>query len=525
VAPPQDTAAFFTAAKRQKQIVCKLAAENPTVFNEYVLMDERTGKRIVQAPMHDQWQELISSYHHLVLWAHVDAGKTNQLSIGRVLWELGRNPNMRVVIVSKTSHLAKKIVRSCGQYIEKSEALHEVFPGLLPANDAALPWTSYSLTVERTVMAKDASIQACGNYGNIQGSRIDLLILDDILDFENTRTSTPRQHLWDWLRGTLFNRLTEHARVVFIANAFHPDDAAHRLAREPRFMSFRFPVINPQGQLTWPTHWPHSRINEQRDLLGPLEFSRALLCQARDDESARFKREFIDGCKAQGAGLSFVSSAADLYAELGLTEDGQEECADASVRYLDDDFTTPANGPVRFYTGVDLAVSRHDHADLTCLFTIAVLPNFKRRICEIRSGRWSAPEILEKIRDTYTRFGSLFIVENNAAQQYIVDMLAERSPVPVKAFTTGKQKAHPEFGVEGLATEFSNKRWIIPSTKGGGAGAHREIDEWMIELLSFDPSAHPGDRLMASWFAREGARAEELQLAGGSGSVTARVIG
>lgn len=504
--------------------MCALARREPTVFNEYVLRTEQTGERITQAPMHDRWQELITNYNQLVIWSHVDAGKTNQISVGRVLWELGRNPNIRIAIVSKTSALAKKIVRSIAQYIEKSTELHDVFPNLRPATDSQLPWTSYQLTVERSVTAKDPSVQACGNYGNIQGARIDLLIIDDILDFENTRTAVPREHLWQWLRGTLFNRLTENARIIVMANAFHPDDAAHRLAREPRFMAFKFPVIDSQGRLTWPEHWPHSRINEQRDILGALEFSRALLCQARDDEAARFKREFIDRCRAQGQGLNFVSCAADLYAELGLEQEAEEEGAESTVRYLDDDYGAPANGPIRFYSGVDLAVSKRDSADQTCIFTLAVLPNFKRRVCEITTGRWSAPEILAKIKDTYQRFGSLFIVENNASQQYIVDMLADSSPVPVRAFTTGRQKAHPEFGVEGLATEFANMRWIVPSGVAGREQA-REVDSWIIEMLHFDPTAHTGDRLMASWFAREGARAEEMRGDSGASSVGVRIIG
>lgn len=503
--------------------VAARARKDPNAFCSYVLRDERNGKRIHQAPMHTAWHRMIDDHPRLVLWSHVDGGKTNQIAIGRVLYELGRNPNLRVAIVSKTAELAKKIVRGVGQYIEKSPELRKVFPQLKPANDPSLPWTSFQLTVERPVRAKDASVTSTGNFGNIHGSRIDLLILDDVLDYSNTRTSTPRESLWQWVRSTVMGRLTESARVIVIGNAWHPDDLLHRLEKEPRFVGFRFPVISPSGELTWPDHWSHKRIQEAREDMGPLEFSRALLCQSRDDETARFKREFIERCLAKGQGLRLVTSATELTDDLiagGMCLSAEELAAAESARRLGvlQDSTL---GGLRFYTGVDLAVQKHDHADHTVLFTIVVFPNGERRVCEIRAGRWNAPEILKEIEDCHFRFGSTFVVENNAAQDYIVQMIQSKTAIPVIPFTTGRQKAHHEFGVESLAAEFAAGKWIIPC---GPAGKQRgkEIDAWIGELVGYDPTAHTGDRLMASWFAREGARAGGGH---GTGSVGVRVFG
>jgi hypothetical protein len=515
---PEQKAVLAGQLRNSLRNVAQLARRDPNIFCQYVLKDERNGHAIRQAPMHHKWHELITAYPRLVLWSHVDGGKTNQIAIGRTLWELGRNPNLRVAIVSKTADLAKKIVRAVGQYVEKSAQLREVFPNLRPANDPSLPWTSFQLTVERSVRAKDASVQATGNYGNIHGSRIDLLILDDVLDHVNTRTPTPRESLWQWVRSTLFGRLTENARVIMIGNAWHPDDLLHRIEKEPRFVGYRFPVVSPSGVLTWPAQWPHKRIDEARQDMGPLEFSRALLCQARDDETARFKREFIDKGLVRGQGRRLVQSSVELYNDLALdgiavnVEELQAAEAARRLGVLD----SLGYAGIRFYTGVDLAVSKAQSADLTVLFTIAVFPNGDRRVLWIDSGRWSAPEILGKIRDTYTNFGSVFIVENNAAQQYIVDMVNAATAIPVRPFTTGAQKAHPEFGVESLAAEFAGGKWIIPCGPDGKTRS-REIDAWLGELIGYDPQAHTGDRLMASWFAREGARADQPKQRGGVG--------
>jgi hypothetical protein len=518
------------AARAARRAVARLARDDASVFNQFVLRDERTGRRIKQAPMHRRWHRLIDQHTRLVMWAHVDAGKTQQVSVGRVLWELGRNPNLRSVVITKTSDLAQKIVRATGQYIEKSDALREVFPDLRPSSDPSLPWTSQKLTVERSSFgAKEASVQAAGVYGNILGTRIDLLVLDDVIDEVNTRTATPRDHLWQWVRATLFGRLSEDARVVVMGNAWHPEDLLHRLAREPRFLGYRFPVRDEAGALTWPEHWSEDRIEKARLDMGPLEFSRALLCQARDDDTARFKREWIDRCTARGRGLRLLHTAEELFAEIAAgvypdcpvnAEEALElhHAADAAWRLGDTSAEPPLD--VRFYTGVDLAVQSHSAADLTCVFTIAVLPNGDRRVMAVESGRWAAPEILRRIADHHSRYGSVCIVENNAAQDYIVQILRATSAVPVHGFATGKQKASPEFGVESLAAEFEAGKWIIPS---GPSGTERgkELDAWVMELIHYEPPpAHTGDRLMACWFAREGARPGER----GRGSVGVRVF-
>jgi hypothetical protein len=96
------------------------------------------------------------------------------------------------------------------------------------------------------------------------------------------------------------------------------------------------------------------------------------------------------------------------------------------------------------------------------------------------------------------------MVENNAAQDYMRQWLQSYTAVPVRGYTTGRTKAHPTLGVESLAVEMENGKWIIPSDQHGRS--HPEIEAWCNECLFYSPSAHTGDRLMAAFFAREAAR-------------------
>lgn len=458
-------------AQHARAMLCRAARTDPAAFNAFVLKDEQTGAGIALAPMHREWHRLLARHDRLNIIAHVESAKTSQLSVGRVLWELGRDSNTRVVIVSNTAAQAQKIVRSISGYLERSKELREVFPDLKPS--PAGPWTNTQLTVERVGSPKDPSVQATGVHGSIVGARIDLLILDDLLDYENARTPGLREDLWSWVHSTLFGRLTANARVISVGNAYHRDDFLHRLERNPIWHTARFPVISADGKPSWPERWTLERITKKRDELGPLEFARQMLCQARDDNEARFKREWVDLALQRGNGRNLVHAVA----------------------------TVPPGCSI--YTGVDLAVQQHASADLTAFVTICVHPNGDRELLNIESGRLAGPDIVRRISELHHRYQGIFFVENVGAQDFILQFLRAGTAVPVRPFTTGKNKVHPEFGVESLAAEMAAGKWVIPNQSGR---MHPEVDALVNEMLYYDPRAHTGDRLMAMWFAREAAR-------------------
>jgi len=460
----------------QKQV--EIARHDADTFMEYVLRDESTGHAITQSPVQSDWHHKAEEHDRLLIWSHIESGKTQQISIGRTLWTLGRNPNARVCIVSNTHEQAGKIVRTIAKYIESSSELRRVFPKLMP--DKGSPWTGHQLFVQRPTVAKDPSVQATGIHGNITGARIDYLILDDMLDYENTRTPAGREDLWNWYHATLSGRLTSKARVIVVGTAYHPDDFLHRLARSPGWSAFRYPALHEDGVTPrWPDRWPPERLARKKVELGPLEFARQMMCVARDDSESRFKKEWVDRCLERGRGKFLCRALAAL----------------------------PPG--IRTYTGVDLAVQRHSSADLTVLFTIAVHPNGDREVLNIESGKWTGPEIVGRMLDNHRRFFSIVRVENNAAQDFILQFARNVSAIPLQAHTTGRNKANPEFGVESIATEMANGKWIIPS---GDGKLHPEVDRWITEMLYYDPAGHTGDRLMASWFAREGARTGSVQV-------------
>lgn len=447
-------------------------------FAELVIRDDETGEPIKQAPIHRKWTELCNSQKRLIIWSHINSGKTTQLSIARSVWKLGRDTSRRICILSNTSSIASKIVKAIASYIKDNETVHKVFPHLKPS----LPWTTSELQVEREGNSKDPSVRAVGVHGALTSARVDDLVIDDILDPENTGTEKERKKLSNWYKAVAVGRLTRRATILVVGTAYSPHDLLHDLSKQPKWRWFRFPIISNTGAITWPEAWDQARIDFMRAELGPAEFARQLLCRARDDDEARFKQEWIDLALKRGEDCKLVYSLDELAEELSEEEFSR----------------------VKAFTGVDLSTGKKKKkTDRSSFFTFFQFPNGDRRLALIESGKFTGPEIIQKVEDTHTRYGSLIAVEDNGAQAYILQFATEGSNVPVVPHTTGKSKRDPVLGVESLAIELANNKWIFPNDHGK---IHPEISEFINDMLFFDPKKHTGDRLMSAYFARELAR-------------------
>lgn len=459
--------------------VCR---EDVNEFCAYVGRDAETNERIIQEPIHEQFQALADEVRRLILMSFPESGKTSQLGILRILFELGKNPNLRIAVVSKKADKAIEIVKAVRSYIDKSAELAEVFPELIPGDT----WTESTLIVRRQVHSRDPSVQALGLWEAVTGSRIDILIFDDALDAENTENPDVRKKVLKRIRGTFIDRVARGGRILFLTNAWHPEDAAHVLEKEGGWHCARYVSVDEDGNLAWPAKWDHKRLAEARADMGPLEFARAHLCRARDEGESPFDEDAL-------------KQAITLASELEL------------VHSLD-----PAELPPGAFTvtGVDLATGeKKKGSHLTALSTILFWPtDHSRQLLWVESGKWSSSQIRDHVLDHDRRYLPVFVVENNAAQRWILDIIRNQADLPehlrrlptLVPFTTGANKAHPQFGVEGLAVEIHRGDWRLPLS--GPDKAVDEVRALIADMRYYVRGAHTGDRLMATWFAREFAR-------------------
>jgi hypothetical protein len=203
-----------------------VAQEDINFFCEYVMRDEK-GNAFVQFPLHKIWHGFINlcESHRIspVILAPWGSGKSQQIAIARVLWEIGRNPSIRIKLVCNSDDNAKLRVASIGRYIKDSKEYHAVFPEVVPDRDAF--WSAHALFVKRKGQSVDPTVDAKGILSTGIGGRADLIVFDDIVDMRNAiEQPALRQKVKDSFSNVWMSRLDVDGRAWYIATAWHHDD-------------------------------------------------------------------------------------------------------------------------------------------------------------------------------------------------------------------------------------------------------------------------------------------------------------
>src|SRR5437763_1868399 len=124
------------------------------------------GGPIRQAEVHTELQAFLSAHRKALIELPRDHGKSVQVC-GRVLWELGRNPGLRVKLVCATDPLAADRSRFLRDAIAGNPVLRRVFPDLTPGE----PWAAEAFTVARPADVIGPTVSAVGVGTGSTGGR------------------------------------------------------------------------------------------------------------------------------------------------------------------------------------------------------------------------------------------------------------------------------------------------------------------------------------------------------------------
>lgn len=422
---------------------------------------------VKQQWFHNEWQDLLTRHPRVLVLAPRSHGKTTQISVGRAISELGRDPNLRIKIITQADDKAKRILSEITANISENPSVKELYPNLKPAKKGT--WSAHAITVQRNLISKDPSIEACGVLSTGTGGRADLLFFDDIVDFRNAiQNPALRKVVKEAYKDVWVNTLEPEGRVFYIATPWHQDDLTHELLKNPEYFTKEY-AINPNFDPLWEEKWPADRLKARMREIGRRAFDRAFRNKALSEEEQTFKPEILS--------LNFTSS--------NMHPDKSWPC----------------------YTGVDLALGLKSSKSYTVIFTIARDPEGKRWVKDIQRGQFSSPDTAKRILRAWKDFSPVIIrVENNAYQQSILQWLQDLGvgEVPVEGFYTGRNKMRLDEGVPSLATEFENSRWVIP-IKDHPKECTCPMCVWVDELTSY-PIGDTDDTVMASWLASSALR-------------------
>jgi len=265
--------------------------------------------------------------------------------------------------------------------------------------------------------------------------------------------------------------------LVVHNTAWNLEDLLHEQVKNPRAdVRKRYKAILPNGESLWPERWPIEKLQELKEETGSIAFSKSYLNEAISSEDAVFKSSWIDEAKKKGRDRKLLYNL-----------EGQDQ------------------QKMTIAMGVDLAISQKETGDYTAFAVVGEMEDGTKIPLYLAQEKLTFAQTQEMIKDLYQRFNPALIkVESNAYQAALVRDMQDNTSLPIKGYSTGGEKFDPDVGLQSIAVEMENGKWILPYSQESHS-TMKIVDTLTDGMLRF-PSGHTEDILMALWFANTGLR-------------------
>ena len=164
--------------------------------------------------------------------------KSTVITVNYSTFRIALNPNIRIIVVSKTLIKAREFVYAIKQRLShprwlKLQTTYGPEGGWKQDADTWRVDTVYLGSDARNSSEKDPTIQALGMGGQIYGARADLIILDDCI---TTANAHEYEKQIDWLQKEVITRLGKNGKLLIVGTRIAPSDFYKEL-REPKYWS------------------------------------------------------------------------------------------------------------------------------------------------------------------------------------------------------------------------------------------------------------------------------------------------
>lgn len=217
--------------------------------------------------------------------------KSSVITIGYTLHRITQDPNIRVLIANATLQNAKTFLREIKGHLEKNTTLRLAYGDLTNKQDK---WTETEIIVSnRTKNLKEPTILAAGVGQSLTGLHFDLIIGDDIVNYDSVNTPEQIDKTRRWW-GDAMSLLEPDGQAILIGTRYHYADLYGSIIET---MSDEY---NPQVHAAiskdtplFPSRFSREKLKELKREQGSYMFSAQYLNSPVDDESAKFKKDWI----------------------------------------------------------------------------------------------------------------------------------------------------------------------------------------------------------------------------------------
>lgn len=424
------------------------------------------------------------------------------------LWRMMENPDIKIAVISKSKDQAKKFMKTMNNRLTHPdfEKLQNAFAPAGGWKTKQSSWTSeYLYLSNASTENRDPTLQVKGIGAQLYGSRLDLIILDDV---EDTASAKQWEDHLNWINTEVFSRLppsggqlvivgTRLANKDLYSEAINPE---HYGGEESPYTLLSMPTVledsdDPEKMLTlWPKsdkpRMPHEKPNadgsydawtptwaiKQRNNMSAAQWQR-MYQQKTSSEDTVFSEAAIRQCiDGRGPGLIPVNSIAGRVNGM----DGLHIIA--GIDPAASNFTAFTCYGIDFKTGERFIIDLHNEKTM------------------------SLSKIHQKIYEWTDKYGVReWLIEDNAAQTFLVQDDGLRSNLATKGSklsgfkTLGYNKNDQELGVAGMASLFETQKIHLPSPK---ESVH--VKSLIEQLVVWDPTVsqkiQKTDQVMSLWF-------------------------
>ena len=455
-----------------------------------------TGDPYETADFHQNWiqsiLQAIDEGGEQMILSPPRHGKTDLLTHFAV-WQICRNPNVRIMWVGGNEEIAKNAVGAVVDHLEHNEKLIEDFCGpgqtFKPKNRSGKSWTSGQFTIAtRTVTGiKSPTMVAVGKGGKILSRDCDLIIADDIEDHGTTIQPSAREQTRQWWTTTLSSRKEEHTAIVIIGSRQHPEDLYNFLLENPQVTTIveeahSTECVLPELDIDvhtdcmlWASKrsykWLLSRLQAAETTGGKAIFEMVYLNKAFVDGITMFDVEEVDLCRDVNRTIGNIPAGTHLIAGLDPASTGFQAC---------------------FLWAVNTDTGKMYMVDIEN---------------EQGGGIIQAKETIKK---WYEKYGlAHWVIEENGFQRAIrqdkdLKDYCARMGIYLEGHQTQKNKFDPIFGVGSMRELFKEELISLPY---GSAESETKSNIYRRQLIYFSTGAskqsgrnNKSDVVMASWF-------------------------
>jgi hypothetical protein len=446
--------------------------------------------------------------------------KSTTLTINYVTYRICQDPNIRVLIISRTQDMAKKFLHAIKERLSENAAYAELQAAFGPPGGFASgdTWAQTAIRVNGSDSGEHAyTVQAVGVGGQIYGTRADLAIMDDCVDHTNFQQFESQI---SWIQNQVGTRVADSGgQMILIGTRIESVDLYSEVLKDHYYVDgespwtyLTQPAVLEYGdtpadwQTLWPTtnrppvsqkgrrlaqeagwpdvegHWPMwdgGALQRKRRKMSARNWSMVYMQDQVSDDST-FSMEAVQGCVDRARYPGIMVDGASQHRQHGM-----------EGLYVVAGLDPAASG---FTAMVVIGMDRQTGVRW-------VLEVVNRRALPPHEMRSEIERLTDKYRINEWR------IEKNAYQGSIVQdqlirtMLISRGCV-INPHHTDSKKWDPDFGVASMATLFEGWQTGHNLIRLPCQTKSEPIRNMIEQLCAWFPQTKGlTDVVMALWFA------------------------